>query len=114
MSEILVTGIAGFIGSHVAERLAERGERVIGVDSVNDYYDPTLKEARLARLAERFGDAITMKRVDFADDEALDAALSEHDIDRIVHLGAQAGVRYSIENPRAYIDSNLIGCFNVL
>lgn len=114
MSRVLVTGMAGFIGSHVAERLAERGERVLGIDSVNDYYDPALKEARLARIAERFGEQVMFVRCDFADDAALDAALAGHDIDRIVHLGAQAGVRYSIENPRAYVRANLAGHLNLI
>lgn len=109
----LVTGAAGFIGMHVALRLLERGDRVIGVDVVNDYYDPTLKEARLRRLAA-FGDAFKLHRVDFADKSALDQALSGETFERVVHLGAQAGVRYSIENPHAYVQSNLVGHLNLL
>jgi UDP-glucuronate 4-epimerase len=111
---VLVTGVAGFIGFHVAERLLARGERVLGIDVVNDYYDPALKEARLAKLAADFGDAFAFVRVDFADHGALDAALAGKDFDRIVHLGAQAGVRYSIENPRAYVHSNIVGHVNLL
>ncbi len=110
---VLVTGVAGFIGYHVSERLLARGERVIGVDNVNDYYDVALKEARLARLAPR--DGFTFHRVDLADRGALAGAMADHgDIDRIVHLAAQAGVRYSLENPFAYVDSNLIGHMTML
>ena len=86
---------------------------MIGVDIVNDYYDPTLKEARLRRL-EAFGDAFRLHRVDFADKAALDRALAGETFERIVHLGAQAGVRYSIENPHAYVQSNLVGHLNLL
>ena len=109
----LVTGAAGFIGYHVSARLLARGERVIGVDSVNDYYDPRLKRDRLADLA-RFGEAFAFAQVDFADEDALDRALDGQAFDRIVHLGAQAGVRYSIDNPRAYLRSNLAGHLNLL
>ena len=111
---VLVTGVAGFIGSHTARRLLERGETVVGIDNINDYYDPSLKEARLERLRAEFGNAFSFARVDFADREALDESLRGIDIDRIVHLGAQAGVRYSIENPAAYIISNLVGHGNLL
>jgi UDP-glucuronate 4-epimerase len=109
---ILVTGAAGFIGHHVSRVLLARGEDVVGIDNLNDYYDPALKEARLAMLpvTNRF----RFIKVDFADHEALDAALADIAIDRIVHLGAQAGVRYSIENPRAYLTANLAGHLNVL
>jgi UDP-glucuronate 4-epimerase len=110
----VVTGVAGFIGMHVAERLLARGDRVLGIDVVNDYYDPQLKHDRLARLAERFGDSFAFVRVDFADMAALTAALEGHDFGRIVHLGAQAGVRYSIENPHAYVQSNLVGHLNLM
>jgi len=110
---VLVTGVAGFIGYHVSERLLARGERVIGVDNVNDYYDVALKEARLARLAPR--DGFTFRRVDLADRGALAGAMADHgDIDRIVHLAAQAGVRYSLDHPFAYVDSNLIGHMTML
>jgi len=109
----LVTGIAGFIGFNVARHLLARGDSVLGIDSLNDYYDVTLKHARLALLAEA-GDAFEFAQVDFADDAALDAVLEDQLFDRIVHLGAQAGVRYSIENPRAYLRSNLAGHLNLL
>ncbi|WP_026326148.1 GDP-mannose 4,6-dehydratase [Sphingomonas sp. Mn802worker] len=110
----LVTGVAGFIGMHVAERLLARGDRVIGIDVVNNYYPPALKHARLAQLAERHGDAFTFLRIDFADMAALTEALRLYDFDRIVHLGAQPGVRYSIENPHAYVQANLVGHLNLL
>ncbi len=110
---VLVTGVAGFIGFHVSEKLLARGERVTGVDNVNDYYDVALKEARLARLAPR--DGFTFRRVDLADRGALAGAMADHgDIDRIVHLAAQAGVRYSLDHPFAYVDSNLIGHMTML
>ena len=111
---VIVTGAAGFIGHSVAHRLLDRGERVIGVDIVNDYYDPALKAARLAYLRDRHGAAFTFAKLDFADTPALDAAVAGLDIDRIVHLGAQAGVRYSIENPMAYARANLVGHLNIL
>ncbi|RDE06110.1 NAD-dependent epimerase/dehydratase family protein [Sphingomonas aracearum] len=110
---VLVTGAAGFIGMHVAQALLARGETVIGVDNLNDYYPVALKKARLAEL-EKSGGAFAFHCVDFADETALDATLAGREIDRIVHLGAQAGVRYSIENPRAYARSNLTGHLNIL
>ncbi len=114
---ILVTGAAGFIGMHVARQLLARGERVIGIDNLNDYYDVRLKHARLEEIARGGGD-FDFLELDFADDAALDSALSDRvsgrDFDRIVHLGAQAGVRYSIDNPRAYIRSNIAGHLNML
>jgi UDP-glucuronate 4-epimerase len=110
---VLVTGIAGFIGFNVARHLLARGDSVLGIDSLNDYYDVTLKHARLALLTQS-GDAFEFAQVDFADDVALDAVLEGQQFDRIVHLGAQAGVRYSIENPRAYLRSNLAGHLNLL
>lgn len=108
---ILVTGAAGFIGMHVAKRLIARGEDVIGIDNLNDYYDPKLKQDRLANIGE---ERFTFHKVDFADETALDTALDGHDFDRIVHLGAQAGVRYSLTNPRAYVRSNLAGHLNIM
>jgi UDP-glucuronate 4-epimerase len=111
---VLVTGVAGFIGAATARALLARGEQVVGIDSINDYYDPRLKQARLDWLAKDFGDAFRFQRVDFSDVEALNAALAGADFDRIVHLGAQAGVRYSIENPHAYVQSNLVGHLNML
>ncbi len=110
---ILVTGAAGFIGFHVARHLLNRGERVIGIDNLNDYYPVTLKQDRIAAI-EAEGRDFAFHMVDFADHGALDAALGNETIDRIVHLGAQAGVRYSIENPRAYAQSNLVGHLNLL
>ena len=110
---ILVTGAAGFIGFNVARHLLARGDEVFGIDSLNDYYDVSLKHARLAELAKS-GDGFDFAQVDFADETALDAVLDGQRFDRIVHLGAQAGVRYSIENPRAYLRSNLAGHLNLL
>ena len=109
---VLVTGAAGFIGYHVAEALLARGEDVVGLDELNAYYDPRLKQARLDRLAGRPG--FRFVKGDIADEEALAGAAGQGTIDRIVHLAAQAGVRYSIENPRAYVRSNLVGHVNVL
>ncbi|MBV8686785.1 MAG: NAD-dependent epimerase [Alphaproteobacteria bacterium] len=109
---ILVTGAAGFIGFHTCRRLLARGETVIGLDAVNDYYDPRLKRDRLAELARQPG--FRFVEVDFADNAALTAALDGAEFDRIVHLGAQAGVRYSIENPHAYVRSNLVGHVDLL
>jgi len=111
---ILVTGAAGFIGFHTALRLLERGERVVGIDSLNDYYPVALKRDRLAAIQARHPDSFHFVHADFADKAALDAALGAQGIDRIVHLGAQAGVRYSIENPGAYVESNLVGHLNVM
>jgi UDP-glucuronate 4-epimerase len=109
---ILVTGAAGFIGSHVAHLLLDRGDRVVGLDNLNDYYDPTLKEARLARLAPRTG--FSFERVDVADGAALARVFKDHAIDRVVHLAAQAGVRYSMVNPMAYVEANVTGFTNIL
>jgi UDP-glucuronate 4-epimerase len=109
----IVTGAAGFIGFHVCKRLLEAGERVIGIDVINDYYDPQLKQDRLSELEKLDGD-FTFLQTDFADHEALDAALTGQLFDRIVHLGAQPGVRYSLENPRAYVQANLVGHLNML
>ena len=110
----LITGAAGFIGFHTAARLLARGERVLGVDNVNDYYSVQLKRDRLSELRRRYGDAFRFIEVDFADQRALLEALGDAEFDRIVHLGAQAGVRYSIENPHAYVQSNLVGHVNLL
>lgn len=111
---ILVTGAAGFIGFHLADALMARGDRVIGIDDLNDYYDPALKQARLDTLTARHGDRFTFHRLDFADEARLEAALAGAEFDRIAHLGAQAGVRYSLQNPRAYVRSNLVGHVNLL
>ena len=109
---ILVTGAAGFIGAAVAERLLGRGDRVHGVDNLNDYYDVTLKQARLARLQahRRF----QFERIDIADREAMRKLFADHRFDAVVNLAAQAGVRYSVDNPAAYTDANLVGFANVL
>ncbi len=104
---VLITGGAGFIGSFVAAALLERGERVIGVDNLNDYYDVALKRARLARLEGRPG--FSFRELDIADRAGLEALAAEAEITRVVHLAAQAGVRYSLQNPYAYIQSNLMG-----
>ena len=111
---VLVTGAAGFIGAAVAEQLCARGERVIGLDSFNSYYPPQLKRDRIARVEEAAGDSFVSIEADFADHAALERCLAGHDFDRIVHLGAQAGVRYSLENPRAYVEANVMGHLNLL
>jgi UDP-glucuronate 4-epimerase len=113
---ILVTGAAGFIGSHVCRHLIARGEAVAGIDNLNDYNPVRLKRDRLAAIAATPGaaDLFRFHELDFADHEALSAALADCAIDRIVHLGAQAGVRYSITNPRAYAQANLVGHLNIL
>lgn len=111
---VLITGAAGFIGSTLALRLMARGDEVVGIDNLNDYYPVSLKEDRLTRLTTEGGDAFAFHKVDFADMGALEAALAGAKFDRIVHLGAQAGVRYSIENPHAYVQANLVGHLNML
>ncbi|WIY52435.1 NAD-dependent epimerase [Devosia sp. YIM 151766] len=115
--KILVTGNAGFIGFHVAQRLIARGDSVVGFDIVNDYYDPALKRRRLEILAEqglRQGADYTFIEADLADAEAVNAAFKTHKFDRVIHLAAQAGVRYSIENPHAYVQSNIVGFTNII
>ena len=109
---ILVTGAAGFIGYHVAERLLGRGDEVVGLDNLNPYYDPSLKEARLARLGKH--PAFRFERLDLADRAGMEALFRAGRFERVVHLAAQAGVRYSVENPHAYADSNLTGTLHVL
>jgi UDP-glucuronate 4-epimerase len=111
---VLVTGAAGFIGAATSRTLLERGEEVVGIDNLNDYYDPKLKQARLTNLQQQFGNQFRFERVDFADADALKSFTDAIDIGGIVHLGAQAGVRYSLENPRAYVQSNLVGHCNML
>jgi UDP-glucuronate 4-epimerase len=111
---VLVTGAAGFIGSATARAFLERGTVVIGLDNLNDYYDPSLKRARLDNLERQFGNNFRFERVDFADADELKAVADEIEIEGIVHLGAQAGVRYSLENPGAYVRSNLVGHCNML
>ena len=109
---ILVTGAAGFIGSKLSERLLARGDEVLGYDNLNDYYDPALKEARLARLTPHAD--FRFQRASLEDRAAIDLAFADFKPERVVNLAAQAGVRYSLENPRAYIDSNIVGFMNIL
>src|SRR5476651_2845925 len=109
---ILVTGAAGFIGYHVARRLAESGRSVIGVDNLNSYYDPALKQARLAELAKF--PAFRFIKLDLADRAGMAALFAEHRFPFVVHLAAQAGVRHSLVDPYAYVDSNLVGFTNIL
>jgi len=109
---ILVTGAAGFIGYHVSRRLLERGDDVIGVDNLNDYYDPALKEARLRMLEQ--DQRFRFVRADIGDQEAMAALFAEHRPTRVVHLAAQAGVRYSLTNPFAYTRSNIDGFLTIL
>ncbi len=112
---LLVTGAAGFIGSYISKALLARGEAVIGIDNLDPYYALQLKRDRLADIAAApGGSAFRFHEIDFADETALDAALAGTTIDRIVHVGAQAGVRYSLQNPRAYVRSNLAGHLNML
>ncbi|QEL66277.1 UDP-glucuronate 4-epimerase [Oryzomicrobium terrae] len=113
--KVLVTGAAGFIGMHTSLRLLERGDEVVGFDNFNDYYDPTLKEARAARLAAHANAAnFRMVRGDVADTAAVAALFEREGFDRVVHLAAQAGVRYSLQNPHAYVSANLAGFVNIL
>jgi UDP-glucuronate 4-epimerase len=109
--KVLVTGAAGFIGMHVCERLLARGDEVVGVDDLNDYYDPALKQARLRRLEQpRF----TFARMNIADRAAMERLFATNRFPRVIHLAAQAGVRYSLSHPHPYIESNLTGFMNVL
>jgi UDP-glucuronate 4-epimerase len=110
--KILVTGAAGFIGMHVAQRLLARGDQVIGLDNLNDYYDVRLKEARLARLSALPG--FRFERRDVADQAGMAALFAREGFERVVHLAAQAGVRYSLQNPQAYVQANLAGFVNIL
>lgn len=111
---ILVTGAAGFVGHAVARALMQRGEHVVGIDNMNAYYDPALKRARLDDLATVGAGRFDFVACDFADHVAMEAALAAFDLGRIIHLGAQAGVRYSIDNPRVYVQSNVVGHLNLL
>jgi len=112
LRKILVTGAAGFIGMHVSQLLLARGDQVIGLDNLNDYYDPQLKRDRLARLTSHPG--FEFVQMDVANREGMAALFASRRFDRVVHLAAQAGGRYSIENPNAYIDSNVVGFMHVL
>lgn len=110
--KVLVTGAAGFIGMHVAQRLLARDDTVLGIDNLNDYYDPKLKHARLAQLTPHAG--FKFELMDIADRSAIANLFDREKFDRVVHLAAQAGVRYSIENPLTYIDSNIVGFAHIL
>jgi UDP-glucuronate 4-epimerase len=110
--KILVTGAAGFIGFHTAKQLLERGDTVVGLDNFNDYYDVKLKEARAAVLDNY--DGFSMARIDLADRPAMEALFAKEKFEKVINLAAQAGVRYSIENPHSYIDSNIVGFLNIL
>ena len=109
---VLVTGAAGFIGFHLAKRLLEEGYDVVGLDNVNSYYDVRLKQARLAELAD--SKAFTFVKMDLSEKDSLNDLFGQHQFDVVVNLAAQAGVRYSLENPHAYVDSNLVGFVNIL
>ena len=114
---VLVTGNAGFIGFHTAKALLERGDDVVGIDVVNDYYDPSIKEARLRILEEtarRTNASYVFVRANLADRAAIEQTFAANDIRRVINLAAQAGVRYSIENPHAYVESNIVGFTNIL
>ena len=110
--KVLVTGAAGFIGSFVAQRFLERGDEVVGLDNLNDYYDPALKHARLARLERSSG--FRFIKLDLADAAGMAALFARGKFQRVVHLGAQAGVRHSLQDPHSYISSNVVGTLNVL
>ena len=113
--KVLVTGAAGFIGSNLSSKLIERGDIVVGVDNLNDYYSVALKEERLRNIQKSINsENFTFIKIDLADREGIKKLFSEHKFDKVVNLAAQAGVRYSIENPHAYIDSNVVGFTNIL
>lgn len=110
----LVTGAAGFIGYHLSNAILNKGEAVVGIDDCNTYYDPSLKRDRIALLSEKYGKKFKFYEMDFANNQALCEILENDTIDQIAHMGAQAGVRYSLENPHAYVQSNLVGHTNIL
>jgi UDP-glucuronate 4-epimerase len=112
MAKVLITGAAGFIGSHLAHQLLARGDTVVGLDNLNDYYSVALKKARLARLEGQPG--FTFAHLDLADRAGMEALFAAHRFDRVVNLAAQAGVRYSLTNPHAYVESNIVGFTNIL
>jgi len=109
--KILVTGVAGFIGFHLAKALIHNKKNIIGIDNINDYYDVNLKQSRLSKLKEI---GLIFHKIDISKKNILEKFLLNEKFDVIIHLAAQAGVRYSIENPQAYIDSNITGFFNIL
>lgn len=112
MTKHLITGTAGFIGFHLAKRLLDRGDQVVGFDNVNDYYSVELKRDRLSQLADYQN--FTLVEADLADQSAVDSVFRQHDFERVVNLAAQAGVRYSLTHPRAYTESNIVGFLNIL
>ena len=112
MKKILVTGAAGFIGAHLSRKLIAAGAEVVGLDNLNDYYDPQLKKARMAALAE--GEGFTHVNMELADRAAIARLFNEHRFDAVVNLAAQAGVRYSLINPHSYVDTNIVGFVNLL
>ena len=112
MANILVTGAAGFIGMHTATRLLDRGDTVVGLDNLNDYYQPQLKHDRLALLEGRSG--FSFQKLALEDRDGINRLFETHRFDRVIHLAAQAGVRYSLTNPQAYVDANLVGFVNIL
>ena len=112
MANILVTGAAGFIGMHTAARLLDRGDTVVGIDNLNDYYQPQLKLDRLAQLEGRSG--FSFQKLALEDRDGISRLFETHRFDRVIHLAAQAGVRYSLTNPQAYVDANLVGFVNIL
>lgn len=112
MKKILVTGAAGFIGFHLSKKLLSRGDQVIGLDNLNDYYDVLLKENRLQQIKDQ--DNFTFYKIDLTNQQQIEQLFADHKFDVVVNLAAQAGVRYSLINPRAYIDSNLVGFTNIL
>jgi len=112
MNRILVTGAAGFIGFHLSKRLLECGDQVLGIDNLNDYYEVSLKEARLTQIQDH--ENFSFHKIDLADREKMARLFDEYPFDYVINLAAQAGVRYSLQNPHAYVDSNLVGFVNIL
>ncbi|WP_395649404.1 NAD-dependent epimerase [Planktothrix agardhii] len=112
MANLLVTGVAGFVGFHLCQRLLDRGDTIIGIDNLNNYYDVSLKQARLEQLKNRSG--FSFKKLDLADREGINQLFAQGNFEQVAHLAAQAGVRYSLKNPYAYVDSNLVGFLNIL